>query len=429
MNQKAIPLHVKILSGMFLGTVFGFLAIWLGLGSFVTVWIKPFGTIFINLLKLIAVPLILVSLISGVSSLKDTASFKRIGSRTIIIYISTTLVAVLLGLGMVNLVKPGKYFSVEKREQMKEKYGAKVNAKTTAAEEQIKSKETPLQFLIDIVPINIFKSASDNTQMLPVIFFAILFGISIILSPNGSTSSIRTFFVEVNTVVLKMIDLIMEFAPFGVFALLSGLIIDFAGDSISDAISLFRALGIYSLTVILSLFIMVYGIYGLLYKVLTGKSPKSFFKSIVPVQMLAFSTSSSAATLPLTMEHCEKELGISHEVVSFVLPVGATVNMDGTSLYQTVATVFIAEALGIDLTYSDQLTIVFTALLASIGSAAVPGAGMVMLVIVLNSVGIPIEGISLIFAVDRILDMFRTTVNVTGDMVVSSIIQEFESKK
>ena len=259
--------------------------------------------------------------------------------------------------------------------------------------------------------------------MLQIIFFAILFGIAIIVIPDGKTEYVRGFFDGVNEIILYMVDLIMRFAPYGVFALLASLVVDFGA-----SIDLFLALGYYSLTVSVGLLLMIFVVYPLLLKLFTKVNYFSFFKAISPAQMLAFSTSSSAATLPVTMDRCENNVGVSKEVSSFVLPLGATINMDGTSLYQAVAAVFIAQAFGYDLDLSAQLTIVLTATLASIGAAAVPGAGMVMLVIVLSSIGIDPEGIALIFAVDRILDMLRTVVNVTGDATVATIVASSDNQ-
>ncbi|HNN06013.1 MAG TPA: dicarboxylate/amino acid:cation symporter, partial [Leptospiraceae bacterium] len=377
--------------------------------------------------KVVAIPLVFISLVAGITSLRDTSKVKRIGLRTIIIYLFTTVVAVCLGLSLVNITKPGHAFPESKRKELQESFKKEADKKRDAAKDVQDSP--PLQALVDMFPVNIFKAASENTQMLQVIVFAFLFGIAMVMIPGDRANLVRPFFEGMNDIILKMIDIIMQLCPYGVFALLASLLVEFAGGDITKTWDLFQALGLYSLTVLVGLFIMVYVNYGLLLKILTKRSPGNFFRSIFPVQMLAFSTSSSSATLPLTMEHCEKELGVSNEVASFVLPVGATVNMDGTSLYQAVAAVFIAQAMGMNLDFAAQLKIVLTATLASIGAAGVPGAGMVMLVIVLNSVNVPVEGISLIFAVDRLLDMFRTTVNVTGDMVVAVAIQEHEDKR
>ena len=376
-------------------------------------WIKPFGTIFINSLKLIAIPLILAALIKGVSDLKDISKLSKMGTRTILIYIMTTVVAVSVGLILVNTINPGKSISEQTRSEMVENYsGNTVKYQETA----LKQKESgPLQALEDLVPQNIFKAATSNKNMLQVIFFAIFFGIGLILIPEEKGAIVKKFFDGFNDVILKMVDLIMLAAPYGVFALLAALVVE------SPSVDLFKALGWYSLTVILAL-LMIIDIYILIVAIYTKKDPKYFINGISPAQLLAFSTSSSAATLPVTMERVTEHLGVEEEVASFVLPIGATINMDGTSLYQAVAAVFIAQAFGMDLSFGTQLGIIATATLASIGSAAVPGAGMVMLVGVLGYAGIPEAGLALIFAVDRPLDMCRTTVNVTGDAAVSMIV-------
>ena len=426
MVKKHIPLHWKIILGMVLGVGFGLLAIVLNADQFTTHWIKPFGTIFINLLKLIAVPLVFASLIKGVASLSDISSLSRIGSRTIALYLVSTVLAVTTGLLIVNTLQPGNFFSEEKRIEFKEKYASKTEAKMEAAAQV--SDQGPLQFLVDIVPQNIMDASSNNKNMLQIIFFAILFGLTMIMLPDEKTVYVKGFFEGINEIILKIVDLIMKMAPYGVFALLASLMVDFSDGDVHNLVELFSALGLYSLAVILGLFIMILVVYPVVLKLFTKMSYVKFFKSIMPAQLLAFSTSSSAATLPVTMECCEDHLGVSKEVSSFVLPLGATINMDGTSLYQAVAAVFIAQAFGVDLDLSQQLTIVLTATLASIGAAAVPGAGLVMLVIVLGSVGMDPEGVALIFAVDRILDMLRTVVNVTGDATVATVIASTEGE-
>lgn len=426
MVKKHIPLHWKIILGMVLGVGFGLLAIVLNADQFTTHWIKPFGTIFINLLKLIAVPLVFASLIKGVASLSDISRLSRIGSRTIALYLVSTVLAVTTGLLIVNTLQPGNFFSEEKRIEFKEKYASKTEAKMEAAAQV--SDQGPLQFLVDIVPQNIMDASSNNKNMLQIIFFAILFGLTMIMLPDEKTVYVKGFFEGINEIILKIVDLIMKMAPYGVFALLASLMVDFSDGDVYNLVELFSALGLYSLAVILGLFIMILVVYPVVLKLFTKMSYVKFFKSIMPAQLLAFSTSSSAATLPVTMECCEDHLGVSKEVSSFVLPLGATINMDGTSLYQAVAAVFIAQAFGVDLDLSQQLTIVLTATLASIGAAAVPGAGLVMLVIVLGSVGMDPEGVALIFAVDRILDMLRTVVNVTGDATVATVIASTEGE-
>jgi Na+/H+-dicarboxylate symporter len=418
--MRKMALHWRILLGMVLGVLFAITMVQFEWGkSFVVDWIKPFGTIFINVLKLIAVPLILASLIKGVSDLKDLSKLSSMGSKTIGIYIVTTLIAVSIGITIVNIVKPGNSISEKTRKELVVNYQGATNSKIIAAEKQ--KEAGPLEALVNIVPSNIFNAASDNGNMLQVIFYAIFFGIGIILIPEEKSKPVKAFFDGVNEVILKMIDIIMLSAPFGVFALLAALVAE------SPSLDLFKALGWYALCVIFGLILMIL-VYILLVYTITRKTPSFFINGISPAQLLAFSTSSSAATLPVTMERVEEHLGVEEEVSSFVLPIGATINMDGTSLYQAVAAVFIAQAFGMDLSFSVQLGIIATATLASIGSAAVPGAGMVMLVIVLAQAGIPEAGLALIFAVDRPLDMCRTTVNVTGDAAVSMIIAKTMGK-
>ncbi len=418
--MKKLALHWKIIIGMVLGVVYGLIAHKLGWIDFTNDWIKPWGKIFVNLLKLIAVPLVFASLIKGVASLSDISKLSRIGGKTIAIYLVSTVIAVTIGLLLVNTVKPGEGFdkdSISKTEQIQE--GA--NKKIKAAE-NVKDGG-PLQFLVDIVPTNIFDAASNNRNMLQVIFFAILFGIALVMLPNEKTTYVKGFFDGINDIILQIVDIIMMTAPYGVFALLGGLVVDFGASA-----ELFIALAKYSVTVIVGLLLMILVVYPLIFRIFTKMKYKDFFKGIMPAQMLAFSTSSSAATLPVTMERCEDHLGVSEEVSSFVLPLGATINMDGTSLYQAVAAVFIAQAYGMDLDMGQQLTIVLTATLASIGAAAVPGAGMVMLVIVLGAIGVPTEGLALIFGVDRLLDMMRTVVNVTGDATVATVVASTEGQ-
>ena len=419
--MRKLALHWKIIIGMVLGVLYGLLASKMGWVDFTNDWIKPWGKIFINLLKLIAVPLVFASLIKGVSSLSDISKLSRIGGKTIGIYLFTTIVAVTFGLLLVNIIQPGTSFSEEKRMELKEQYASSAASKIASAKDV--KEDGPLQFIVDMVPSNFIQATGNNKNMLQVIFFAILFGIAMVMLPKEKTSVVKGFFDGVNDIILQIVDLIMLTAPYGVFALLGGLVVDFGGSA-----ELFQALGIYSLSVVVGLLLMIMVVYPLILKSFTKLKYFDFFKGIAPAQMLAFSTSSSAATLPVTMERCEDHLGVSEEVSSFVLPLGATINMDGTSLYQAVAAVFIAQAFGYDLDLTQQLTIVLTSTLASIGAAAVPGAGMVMLVIVLSSIGIDPEGIALIFAVDRLLDMLRTVVNVTGDATVATVVAATEGQ-
>ena len=415
-----MPLHWSIMLGMILGVLVGVIFTTFEAGpKLISHWVKPFGTIFINALKLIAMPLILGSLIKGVSDLKDISRLSQMGGRTIGIYIMTTVVAVMIGLIMVNTVKPGTSISEQTRKELITAYQSDTAEKQAVAQKQ---KETgPLQALVDLVPDNIFKATTENGNMLQVIFFAMFFGIGLLLIPPEKAKPVKDFFDAFNEIILKLIDLIMLVAPYGVFALLAALVVE------SPSLDLFRALGMYALTLLIGLFFMVL-FYLFLVRMFVKFKPKKFIEGIAPAQLLAFSTSSSAATLPVTMERVEKDLGVNKEVASFVLPIGATINMDGTSLYQAVAAVFIAQAFGMDLSLGTQLGIIMTATLASIGAAAVPGAGMVMLVIVLGQAEIPEAGLALIFAIDRPLDMCRTVVNITGDASVSMIVAKSVGK-
>jgi len=415
-SRKKLELHWQILIGMVIGVAFGIVMNNFDFGAqFVKDWIAPWGTIFIKLLKLIAIPLIIASLIKGISDLNDIKKFSRIGGRTIGIYLVTTVIAVTIGLALVNIMQPGEGINIESIIPNDTPSGV-----TKKLDDAAKQKTAgPLDFVVSIVPDNFISAAGSNGRMLEVIFFTLFFGVSMLLVKEEKIKGVKSFFDGLNEIVLKMVDLIMLIAPIAVFALLANVIVTAADPQI--LVALLK----YSATVIAGLLMMV-GVYLLAVKFYVGRSPITFLKAIAPAQLLAFSTSSSAATLPVTMERVEEHLGVEKEVTSFVCPVGATVNMDGTSLYQAVAAVFIAQALGFDLELSDMLVIVMTATLASIGSAAVPGAGMVMLVIVLEAIEFPADklafGLSLIFAVDRILDMCRTVVNVTGDATVAMIV-------
>ncbi|HAS59952.1 Na+/H+-dicarboxylate symporter [Algoriphagus ornithinivorans] len=425
--RKKIPLHTKIIIGLVLGLVFGLVVIKTNLpNSFTIDYIKPIGTIFINALKMIAVPLVLASLIVGVSNLGDISKLSRIGGKTIGTYLVTTVIAISIGLILVNIFKPGKSLPVETRESLMQLYEGDAGSKVGVAAEL--QQQSPLQPLVDIVPQNFFLATTDNGAMLQVVFFAIIVGIALLQIPKEKGNPVIAFFDGFNDVIIQIVNYIMMIAPYGVFALMASLIVEIAGDNPDSAIELLLALLKYSLVVVGGLLMMIMVIYPLILMAFTKVKYLDFFKAIRPAQLLAFSTSSSSATLPVTMKQVEEEIGVSEEVSSFVLPLGATVNMDGTSLYQGVAAVFIAQALGMDLSLTQQLMIVLTATLASIGSAGVPGAGLIMLIIVLESIGVPAAGIALIIAPDRILDMFRTVVNVTGDATVCTIVASTEGE-
>ena len=426
-KMKKLKLHWKILIGMLIGVLFGFVMLQFTDGkSFVQNWIEPIGVIFVRMLKLIAVPLIVASLIKGILDLKDISKFKSMGIKTIFLYVSTTIIAITIGLTIVNIVKPGEGISEETITQLKETYASSDKIQERISEAGNQQSKGPLQFVVDMVPDNAVKAMGDNKSMLQVIFFSIFLGICMLLVPARRVEPLKNFFDALNEVVLKMVDLIMLFAPIAVMALLATVIV-----TANDA-DVLLALLRYAGVVIGGLLLMVV-FYLILVSLYTKKSPFWFLQQMAPAQLLAFSTSSSAATLPVTMERVEEHIGVDKEVSSFVLPVGATINMDGTSLYQAVASVFIMQVLWPEgLNFSNQLIIVLTALMASIGSAAVPGAGMVMLVIVLDAIGFPKEllpiGLALIFAVDRPLDMMRTTINVTGDACVAMVVAKSEGK-
>ena len=421
-----LELHWKIIIGLVLGLLFGMLAATQGWGVFVSNWISPFGKIFINLLKLIAVPLVLSSLITGVASLSDLKKLSRIGGRTISIYIATTAVAVTIGLISVNMLQPGSTVPEDMKSKLQDTYQSSVSGRVEAAEE-VKDRSA-LQPIVDMVPGNFFSSASNNRNMLQVVFVAIIIGIALIQINKNKAKPVLDFFEGINELVIKLVDNIMLMAPYGVFALIADTITSIAGNNINNVLELLGALGFYMFAVIIGLLLQTLITYTIVLKLFSKMPLKKFYQGLAPAQLLAFSTSSSGATLPVTMERCEEKLGVSEEVSSFVLPLGATINMDGTALYQAVAAVFIAQTLGMDLTLGAQLTIVLTAVLASIGTAAVPGAGVIMLVIILEAISVPSAGIALILGVDRILDMLRTVTNVTGDASVAVAVASSEGE-
>lgn len=422
--MKKLALHWQIIIAMILGTAVGLLLSFSGNAHFSTQWIKPFGVIFINLLKMIAVPLVLTSLVKGIASLSDITTLSRMGGRTFVIYLLTTILAVTLGLIIVNIMQPGMGFSEETRLTFSQQFAESTSSKVLEANKV--RQQSWLQPIVDMFPSNIFLALTNNTNMLQVIIFAIIFGVALVMTDKETSQPVKVFFDGLNEVITQVVNIIMKFAPYGVFMLIASLVVDFAGNDPAKAGELLGVLGHYSLTVLLGLAILVFGFYPVLLRILARTPYQRFFKGIAPAQMMAFSTSSSAATLPVTMTCMEKNFGVSNETASFVLPLGATVNMDGTSLYQGVAAVFIAQAYGIELSFAQQAMIVLTATLSSIGAAAVPGAGIVTLIIVLEQAGLPAEGIALILAPDRLLDMCRTVVNVTGDAVVCLSIERLK---
>jgi len=472
MKKKKIPLHVQIILGLVAGILWAIVSGYLGWSSFTMDWVSPFGTIFINILKMIAVPLVLFSIITGITGLSDVSSLGRMGIKTLGMYMITTFFAVSTGILWVNLVKPGSnlpeeqgivnrisyeiwaqdngveildddnYLGNPKYAQYVEAARGKVQeyAQNEQASQKIAmakgtKEDGPLQFVVDMVPSNVFASF-NNSSMLQVIFFAIFFGLTTVLLPKEKTKGVVSFMEGGTEVFIKMVDIVMMAAPYFVFALMAGSLADLAGDDPSRMFSIFYALGWYVAVVIFGLAFLVFGVYPVWVASILSKKRKVpfiqaylyFLKGIRPAQLLGFSTSSSAATLPVTMECVHDNLHVEEEVSSFVLPIGATVNMDGTSLYQAVAVIFLAQFHLVDLTVTQQFIIVLTATLASIGSAAVPSAGLIMLIIVLESVGLNPAWIAIIFPVDRILDMCRTVVNITGDATVSAVVAQSEGK-
>ncbi|MCA8948587.1 MAG: dicarboxylate/amino acid:cation symporter [Planctomycetes bacterium] len=424
-SRKRLALHWWILIAMIAGVLAGLAVVGIAGESgaeFVATWIKPIGTIFLNLLRMIAVPLVLFSLVAGVASLNDTSKLSRIGGKTIGLYLATTAIAIAIGLVLVNVIRPGSRLEPETREAMRsslvERFGAQATAKVSAA-----NAVDIGQQIVDIVPQNPF-AALAQTEMLQIVFFALLLGIGLTrLGQKGA--HVASVFETLSDAIIEMVHLIMRIAPLGVFALLCSVVADLGKDS-SQLGDLLAALLVYMLTVVAGLAAHLVLVYSVLLKFVAKVPFRSFLRALAPAQLLAFSSSSSAATLPLTIDCVEKNVGVHEEVSSFVLPLGATINMDGTGLYQGVAAVFIATIYGIPLTFGDQLMIVITASLASIGTAAVPGVGLVMLTIVLQQIHVPAEGIALILGVDRPLDMARTVLNVTGDATVATVVAASE---
>jgi proton glutamate symport protein len=419
--MRKLAMHWWILIGMALGIGLGYLAAVVGHADLVLTYVEPFGRLFVNLLKMIAVPLVLFSLVAGVASLDDSRKLGRIGGKSIALYLGTTAVAITIGLVVVNVLGPGKGLSADTRDKLMAAYGETASQKAVAA-----GQVSIVDQLIDIVPTNPF-AALANAEMLQVVFFALMLGVSLtrLARSNEHVPGTVRFFQVLSDAVIQMVQFIMALAPIGVFALMATVVAELGRDPAQLA-ELLASLGGYMLTVVVALVVHLLLVYSVLLKVFTRVPWRRFARALLPAQMLAFSSSSSAATLPVTIQCVEEGIGVDEEVSSFVLPLGATINMDGTGLYQGVAAVFIANALGLDLSLAQQLQIVLTAALASIGTAAVPGVGIVMLVIVLRQVGIPEAGIGLILAVDRPLDMCRTVLNVTGDATVATVVASTE---
>lgn len=474
-QKKGLPLTFQIIIALFAGLVVAIIAINAHVSWVLVEYIKPLGDIFIRILTFIALPLVLFSMIKGISSLSGASKLGRLATKTIGFYLGTTLLAVAIGLGMVNLIQPGKFVNEEQRVKYRVDYedwtqktdgaeivdhwtifehdtyktealkyqqekGAKTSQEETPAEDEAfkdlqkkasdQKDKGPLGFIKDMVPENIFQALGNNKLMLQVIVFAIFFGIALLNVPDNKGAPVIKLIDSANEVFLTMINMVMKAAPFFVFALMAGSIsesVSKSSDS-STVTEILKGMLAYGLTVVAGLVVLAFVIYPLLIALFAKMSPKKFLKGISKAQSMAFSTSSSAATLPVTMEVTEKKLGASKSVANFVLPIGATVNMDGTSLYQAVAVIFLAQLHMVDLGLTEQLMIMVTATLASIGSAAVPSAGLVMLIIVLEAVGLNPAWIMVIYPIDRLLDMCRTVVNVTGDTAITAIVAKSEGQ-
>ncbi len=426
--MKRIPLHLQILIGLVFGLAFAVLSIKLGWSTALTVnYIKPFGTVFLNSLKLVAIPLIFASLVVGITSIEDVTKLSRIGGKTFLIYTATTVMAVVMGLTIANLVKPGQVISDQTRDRLMTLYANEVEQRSATLQELQAS--SPLKFLVDLVPENLITAMGSNLNLLQVVLMAILFGIALLKIPPRKSKPLIQLFEGMNEAIIELIRGIMKLAPIGVFALVASLLVEVAGDNDpSEVFEVLYALLWYCVTTASGLALMTFVVYPTIVKLFTKVSYADFLRGIRPAQLVAFTTSSSSAALPVTMERAERHLGVSEEISSFVLPLGATVNMDGTALYQGIAIVFIAQALGLELSIASQIAIVAQVALSSIGVAGVPGAAMVTTTMLLQTTGIPSAGLALILAPDRILDMCRTVTNITGDAAVAVIVASSEGE-
>jgi len=419
-----MKLHTKITVALILGVVAGVAANFLGWGWLRDglVFLEPFGQAWIDLITMVVIPLVFASLVVGVTSMGDMAKLGRIGGKTVGFYLGTTAIAVSIGLFLSNVVAPGSRMDPSALESIRGQYAEQAGSTVEQAAEG-----TPglLDVLFRMIPDNPVESLA-NGDMLPIIFFAIFFGAAVAALPEGRKETVVRFFDGVNEAAMKMVHWIMELAPYAVFALIAAVVAQFGAEVL-------QSLAVYCLVVVAGLLLHATVTYPAALRFLAGISPPDFFRRIREVPLIAFSTSSSNATLPVTMETAEEDLGVSNESASFVLPLGATINMDGTALYQAVATMFIAQVLVGDITLAAQFGIVLTATLASIGAAGVPSAGIIILVIVLQQAlpaGVdPAAGIALILGVDRILDMCRTAVNVTGDLTAVSVVAVSEGEE
>jgi len=416
-----MQLYNKILIGLGAGAVLGAVANLGGIGWLrdTLVSLEPVGNAFIRLVTMIVIPLVIASLMVGTASLGDIGKLGRMGGKTILYYLMTTALAVTIGLILSNLVEPGSGVDPSTRDALASRFEGEAKGRVQIASEA----PSLMDVVLNMIPRNPVAAAA-NFDLLPLIFFSVVFGAAVSLLAERERGAVITFFEGINGASMIVIGWVMKLAPYAVFALIAAVIAQFGLD-------LLRSLLIYALTVIAGLFLHMFGTIGLMVRLAAGLNPIEFFKRIVSVQVFGFSTSSSSATLPVTMEAAETKLGVSRQVSSFVLPLGATINMDGTALYQAVAVMFIAQVYGLPLPLTAQLTVVITATLASIGAAGVPSAGIITLIVVLQAAGLADKveaGIALILGVDRILDMLRTSVNVTGDLSCAAFVARTESE-
>ncbi len=429
--MKKISLQVQIIIALILGLIYAIISIKLGFPASITIkYIKPFGDIFLNSLKAVAIPLVIASLIVGITSIEDTSKLSRISGKTIALFLATTVFAAGLGLILVNIIKPGKIIPKSTRNKLMDLYGDKSAKANIQAIEAKNAKEGPLQLLVDVIPDNIFNALTNTKNLLQVVFISIVFGLGLTKIPSRKRNRVVSFFEGCNDALIAIIKLIMKISPLGIFALISSLLIEIAGEgnSSDNILEVLKGLLWYMGTVLFGLFLLTFVLYPIILKLFTKVSYKDFFKGMRPAQLVAFTTSSSSAALPVTMERVEKHLGVSEEISSFALPLGATVNMNGSSLYQAISILFIAQVLGIKLSISSQILLVIKVTMASIGAAGIPGASIVAVSMLLESMGIPAAGLALIFAPERLLDMCKTATNITGDAVVAVVVASSEGE-
>ena len=418
-------LPIQIGGGLILGLAFGVVTAGLGWQEFTEDWIGPFGVLFLNLLKLVAVPLVVATLVSGVASLPNLRRLSRIGFKAVGLFLATTLLACLIALILAAAFRPGAGMPVEVAEELE------AGTQTVIEEVVVEGARTqgPLAPLVELVPENVLAAASDNRNLLQVVFVSILLGAALLQVPEEHAKPVANLFEAFAHITVALVNWIMKVAPIGVFALIAGAIAGMSGDSPGGLLTLFASLGQYALILVLALVVQTFGVYGVMIRFFSQMSPGRFFRGISAAQLVGFSTSSSAATLPVTMEQCTDELDVPEEITSFVVPLGATVHMNGTAIFLCVASVFLVQAADLHLGGSEYLTITALATLGSIGAVAIPSIGVVFLIVILETLGAPTAGVALILGIDRVLDMARTVTNVTGDAVVAVLISEFEKPK